>query len=110
WSECQKCNSTTLNNEDYFMIERDTSSAFNSPNYKRLPNIPAKTDTASDATVLPNVLYWYRVRACTNGGGCSFYQQNSVYTSPSPISNLNYRLRYASTATGAGELLLTWTS
>jgi|GEM_PF-4692179 hypothetical protein len=105
-------------NRTSYMILRNTKNEFDANttgNLRELTPRPAGTATSFvDSTVEQNLTYHYQVRTCkkdatTGAEGCSLPAYDSIFTSPSPASNIQATIVYSSSTAKTSDVFLTWT-
>ncbi|ADY54253.1 hypothetical protein Pedsa_3724 [Pseudopedobacter saltans DSM 12145] len=70
------------NDEDGFVIERSLDGV----SYSVLDNVPANTITYQDNNGLPNVKYWYRIKAVNTNAESAYGAAVSILTAPIPTA------------------------
>lgn len=104
-------------NRTSFMILRNTKNEFDKNTTGHLVELtprPAGTATSFvDSTANPNLTYYYQLRTCkkdaaTGVEGCSLPAADSVFTSPSPATDVRATVLYSSSTAKTSDVLLTW--
>ncbi|MFA6365317.1 MAG: hypothetical protein WCW78_02865 [Candidatus Paceibacterota bacterium] len=88
--------------QNYFEVwRRDAGSAWGTT-----PLVSPTTNLYDDTSIVPNVDYVYKVRACSTSGGCSNFTPEKTAVTGSAPRNLTTRITYATTT--IADINLQW--